>query len=79
MHEIRRIIEPGVAALAAMRASKEDIAHMQECLKEMRRAMEAGSPGYVCQDLANKFHQAIASSVGNPILSDILETLWDVL
>lgn len=79
LHEIRCIIEPGVAALAAMRASEEDIAQMQEYLKEMRRAMEAGAPGFVCQDLANKFHQAIASSVGNPILSDILEMLWDVL
>ena len=79
LHEIRCIIEPGVAALAAMRASEEDIAQMQEYLKEMRRAMEAGAPGFVCQDLANEFHQAIASSVGNPILSDILEDVTAIV
>ena len=43
----------------------------------MRRAMEAGSPGMSVW-ISNKFHQAIASSVGNPILSDIL-TLWGCL
>ncbi len=61
--EVRRAIEGEIAALAAARASRAQIAALKRALADIDRAVQAGGDG-VAEDLA--FHHAIADASGNP-------------
>jgi len=74
LFELRRAIEPMAGALAAERASTEQIAELRALLDEME---QAGSDGerFAVPDLA--FHQAILHMSGNELigsLSALIET-----
>ena len=43
--EVRRMIEPEMGRLAAERAAPEDIARMEQCLREMEADIDAGGMG----------------------------------
>ena len=74
--EARKILEPPIAALAARRASREEIQEMEHILEEQAKEIAAGKTG-VRQDTA--FHIAIASAAHNRAVSRIVATLMDVL
>jgi GntR family transcriptional regulator, transcriptional repressor for pyruvate dehydrogenase complex len=63
MVELRRVIEGEMAALAAQRATRAQIAALRRALLAIDGATDAGELG-VEQDLA--FHRAIGEATGNP-------------
>lgn len=74
--EIRKILEVGIAALAAERRSEAHLKEMEQALKTMRE--RPGEPeGYVDADVA--FHAAIARASRNPVVLVLLEPLADLV
>lgn len=61
--EVRRALEGEIAALAAERATRAQIASLRRALKAIDLAVAAGRDG-VAEDLA--FHRVIGESTGNP-------------
>jgi GntR family transcriptional repressor for pyruvate dehydrogenase complex len=61
--EVRRVLEGEIAALAAERATRAQIASLRRALKSIDVAVAAGHDG-VAEDLA--FHRVIGESSGNP-------------
>ncbi|MBO0729016.1 MAG: FadR family transcriptional regulator [Acidimicrobiaceae bacterium] len=75
--ELRRLIEPQVARLAATRAGEAQIAEYDTHLEAQRQKMQEGIP-FVEEDSA--LHLAIARSSGNTLLVRMMEgihqSLW---
>ena len=61
--EVRRVLEAEIAALAAERATRAQVAAMRRALKAIDVAAAAGQDG-VAEDLA--FHRVIGEATGNP-------------
>ncbi|RZI92734.1 MAG: FadR family transcriptional regulator [Variovorax sp.] len=61
--EVRRVLEGEIAALAAERATRSQVAALRRALKAIDVAAAAGHDG-VAEDLA--FHRVIGESTGNP-------------
>lgn len=74
--EARRILEPNIAALAAVRRSERDIADIARELESMERA--AGNPKEMIP-FDSAFHAAIARATGNPTLVFLINALTDAL
>lgn len=74
-YEIRRMIEPENAALAAQRATPEDLHRVLSSLEAMERqeTLEAWSEA----DL--EFHRAIANATHNQLVLNIIDALIDPL
>jgi len=65
--ELQRILEAGIAELAARRMNSERIAALREALSEMEKAAREGDiKSYFAAD--RKFHLAIAASTGNSLI-----------
>lgn len=77
--EARRIVEPGVARLAAARASEEDFAALERSIEAMRAIVDRG---YRPDDedrflqLDVQFHLAMARAAGNPTVETLMRTLF---
>lgn len=65
LFELRQIIEPEAAALAAERRTPEDLARMRTALQTMERCGLANAEG---QSADREFHNAILAATGNPVL-----------
>jgi len=76
LYEARRLLEPPIAALAARRASREEIAEMTRLLDEQAKEVGAGRTG-LAQDAA--FHSAIVQATHNRAITRIVTTLMDLL
>jgi len=74
--QVRKIMEPQVAALAAENAKFDDIARLYEINEEMKRLLNRGEVGL---DPDFNFHFQIASSTGNEILLNTLSALSDLM
>jgi len=74
--EVRRALEGEIAALAAERATRRDVATLRQVLKAIDAAAAAGRDG-VAEDLA--FHQAVARATGNPQFERLLGFLEQYL
>jgi GntR family transcriptional repressor for pyruvate dehydrogenase complex len=74
--EVRRAMEAEAAALAAERATAEDVQLMRKALQAIDDAVAGGGDG-VDQDLA--FHRCIAESTGNQVLAATVRYLGEVL
>ncbi len=70
--EVRRLLEPGIARLAAERASATDLAAMREAV----RAERAARDGEAAHDASRAFHMALARSTQNTELVITLESKW---
>lgn len=73
--EVRRVLESESAALAAIRATPEDLEKIEESLEKMKSA--AAIPLAVEFDL--KFHFAIAEATKNTILLRMMNTVADLM
>jgi len=74
--EARKIIEPGIAALAARRATASDKKKLLETVNSMREAI--GNPSALAeQDLA--FHMALARAARNRVLLETMTGLQRLL
>ncbi len=74
--EVREILEPEIAALAATRITDEYIAAMQEAMDKMEASMD-NVEEFVEADL--DFHLALAEATQNPIIPALLDPIIDLL
>ena len=74
--EMRRVLEPAIAALAAERATDEDIGQMSAILDEQQQQIDSGETG-VESDTA--FHFALAAATRNSALNKVVSAVEDIL
>jgi len=74
--EVRQILEPKIASLAARRATDEDIAAMEDWLRRQAQKVEAGE--LIVQE-DSEFHYAIARATKNGIIVKLIEAIHDML
>lgn len=67
--QVRRMIEPAATALAAARATPEDLALVGRLLDRMEDAAERAPADHAADDLG--FHQAVVACAGNATLSAV--------
>lgn len=72
LFELRRILEPAAAALAAQRAGAEEFARLEELLLHQR---EARDDRYTFVELDLDFHWALAEASHNTALCEVLRLL----
>jgi len=78
VHEVRVPLEGQAAALAAARATPEDVARLREICERHAAHIERGNlTASGREDLA--FHEAIAQLAGNPLLLAMYRSLAEVL
>lgn len=76
--QLREILEPESAALAAEHASPEDLARLEARVSEIEAAVRSvDRESYAAADLG--FHEALARASGNELISAILDGLAKVL
>jgi DNA-binding FadR family transcriptional regulator len=76
LQELRLLVEPAAARLAAERASAQDIAAIEAAYLGMKAAIEQGGD-YVAPDLA--FHQGLLQACGNRMLVQMGKALAALL
>jgi DNA-binding FadR family transcriptional regulator len=74
--QVRTLLEPGIAALAAEMATEEDIQTMQQTVDVMDSTM-ANSERFVEADL--EFHLALARATQNPLIPILIDPVVDLL
>jgi GntR family transcriptional regulator, transcriptional repressor for pyruvate dehydrogenase complex len=76
--ELRRILEPEIAALAVPRIEEQLLATMRESVESMDRSIRANDPeGYIEADL--DFHLALAEAAGNPLILALIDSIVGLL
>src|SRR3982074_1739831 len=74
--EVREILEPEIAALAATRAEEQHVAAMREAVAVMDRA-EPNADSYIEADL--DFHLSLAEAAANPIILSLIDSIVGLL
>lgn len=74
--ELRQILEPEIAALAASRIEEQLLSTMREAVNAMDRSLH-DPDAYVEADL--DFHLALAEAVGNPLVLALLDSIVGLL
>ena len=74
--ELRRILEPEIAALAAVRIEEQLLATMRESVAIMDRSLE-DPDAYIEADL--DFHLALAEAAANPLVLSLLDSIVGLL
>jgi GntR family transcriptional repressor for pyruvate dehydrogenase complex len=74
--ELRLLLEPGIAALAAQRIKDEDLATMREAVAVMDRSQKDPA-AYIEADL--DFHLALAEAAGNPLILSLIDSIVGLL
>jgi GntR family transcriptional repressor for pyruvate dehydrogenase complex len=71
--ETRRLIEPEVVALAAQRINDQQLAELEQALRDMEREDKDGS---ISEEADQRFHCIIAEAAGNSALASVVRWLW---
>ncbi|MGE5726776.1 MAG: FadR/GntR family transcriptional regulator [Acidobacteriota bacterium] len=74
--EVREILEPEIAALAADRAEEQHLAALREAVAIMDASLE-NAEGFIEADL--DFHLALAEAAGNPIILSLIDSIVGLL
>jgi len=74
--EVREILEPEIAALAASRADEEALASMREAVAAMDNA-RSDPDAFIEADL--DFHLALAEAAANPLILSLIDSIVDIL
>ena len=74
--DVRKMLEPPLAARAATHASASDIAELEEILRRQDEKVRHGDPG-IEED--NEFHYSIAMASQNTVVLKVLDVLMDLL
>ena len=74
--EMRKVIEPHIASLAAERATQRDIERMKRILEQQREEVNRGATG-VKEDA--EFHFSIGRATQNQALEKLVSELMDIL
>lgn len=72
--EVRSLLEPGIARLAAARRSHDDLLSLQDAIVRE----EAATTRVAAHDASRDFHLLLAAATGNPDLVAMLGSLWIV-
>jgi GntR family transcriptional regulator, transcriptional repressor for pyruvate dehydrogenase complex len=76
VHEVRCVLEPEIAALAAARVTPERLSNVQSIFAEMELSLE-NRDRFIELDLA--FHNAVAAATGNSTFSLILSPVMTIM
>lgn len=76
LYEVRLILEPAAAAIAAKHRSDDDLLAMRRARTHYRVAYEMGTSVW---EADIEFHQAIAEASGNAVLAKVLAPVSDLL
>jgi DNA-binding FadR family transcriptional regulator len=76
LQELRRVVEPAAVRMAAQRATREDLADLEQAFAGMKRAIEEGGDS-VTHDL--RFHQGLLKSCHNRMLIQMSKALASLL
>jgi GntR family transcriptional repressor for pyruvate dehydrogenase complex len=74
--ELRELLEPGVAALAARRAETKDLEALHASIETMNGAMH-DADAFIVAD--NRFHKQLALASRNRLIPRILDSIVDLL
>ncbi len=74
--EVRGLIEPAIASLAARHVTPEELAELTEILAAQEKKVAAGE-SYAEEDA--RFHELIGQASRNELLVTMLAVIWDVL
>ncbi len=74
--DVRKMIEPHLAARAAVYATEEEVAHLQAILDRQRAKAERGE---LAVEEDSEFHYTIATAARNQVILRILDVLMDLL
>lgn len=74
--EVREILEPEIAALAAQRADEESLSELREAVKIMDEARQ-DPDAFIEADL--DFHLALAEAAANPMILSLIDSIVGVL
>jgi len=74
--EVRSILEPEIAALAAVRIQSSELATMREAVAVMDKAQQ-DPDAYIEADL--DFHLALAEGAANPLILSLLDSIVGIL
>ncbi len=74
--DVRKMLEPPLAARAALHASADEIARLEEIL---RRQGEKSARGESTIEEDSEFHYRIAVAAGNSVVRQLLDLLMDLL
>lgn len=74
--EVRGIIEPDIAALAAARATTEHIAALADAVEMMDRSMTLAAE-YIAAD--TRFHRTLALATQNPLIISLVDSIVGLL
>jgi len=74
--EVRKILEPHIAALAATRVQGKHLRTMREAFQSMDENLD-DPDGYIEADL--EFHLALAQAAGNPLILSLLDSIVGLL
>jgi len=74
--DVRRMLEPPLAARAAAHASPEEIAYLEDIL---RRQKEKVRRGELAIEEDSEFHYTIAMAAKNSVVQKVLDVLMDLL
>ena len=72
--EVRLLLEPGIARLAAERRTDEQVAAMRVAVEREANA----ATRLAAHDASRQFHLVLAKATGNPELVSVLSSLWIV-
>jgi GntR family transcriptional repressor for pyruvate dehydrogenase complex len=76
LFEARRVLEPAIAALAANRATPDEVQEMERILEDQAREIAAGRTG-LAQDAA--FHAAVGTAAHNRAITRLVHAIMDLL
>jgi len=78
--EVRMIVEPAAAELAAQRAGAAELRAIEEAFRGMGAALGGGDEDYAAFDRADmRFHQAIVRASGNDLLEQMGHVVYSAL
>jgi GntR family transcriptional repressor for pyruvate dehydrogenase complex len=72
--EVRLLIEPGVARLAAERGTPSDVDRIEEYLREMKKNVDRHEVGMGTE---LEFHRSIAEATENPVIMRLVPIIMD--
>jgi DNA-binding FadR family transcriptional regulator len=76
LQELRRVVEPAAVRMAAQRATREDLADLEQAFAGMKRAIEEGGD-YVTHDL--RFHQGLLRACRNRMIVQMSKAIGALL
>lgn len=74
--EVREILEPQIAALAAVRAGAQHLTAMREAIAVMDRSLQEAE---VFLQADNDFHRSLAEAAANPLILSLFDSIVGLL